>query len=418
MVLVLMLSMAGCTTFNNFRDTFFNDGVDTQGSAKIKIGIYEPMSGEFSKQGKQEVAGIELAHELYPSVLDHEIELIYEDNKSNMYDAETAIQDLASKQPNVILGSYGEVLTLIASDYVSANSIPAITISSTNPLITENNPYFFTASYAEERAGEALADYAVRNGRELAAVVKIQKDDTTSATIKRFKNRMIKLTGNKEAVLGTYLITQEATDYTEAINLLKESGATATLLALPAEIAENFMTQAKALGIDNMIYLGRRSWNTDSIKKMAVEGKIDIAFPSDQSETVETEMSGIFMKAYHEKYGEEAVPSSYEALGFDAYLIAIEGIAIAHDTGLNMTEEEAMELAGSDAEGKAMIEELQKTRESGIPSGKLIKNAITNLGRFNGATGTFHFDGENEATKTVSVLSYRMGQEMPAYVVN
>ena len=155
----LMTGLAGCTTFNNFKNAFFSGG-KTASERTIKIGIYEPMSGQYKEQGKEEIAGIELAHKLYPSVLGKKIELVYADNKSNMYDGETAIQELLSGSPSVVLGSYGETLTLAASDYIKATNTPAITISSTNPLITVNNPYYFSAAYTETRQGDAFAEFA------------------------------------------------------------------------------------------------------------------------------------------------------------------------------------------------------------------------------------------------------------------
>ena len=142
----LTAGLTGCTTYNNFKNAFFSDG-KASSEKTIKIGIYEPMTGQYKEQGKEEVAGIELANKLYPTVLGKKVELVYADNKSNMYDGETAIQELLSGSPSVVLGSYGETLTLVASDYIKATNTPAITISSTNPLITVNNPYYFSAAY-------------------------------------------------------------------------------------------------------------------------------------------------------------------------------------------------------------------------------------------------------------------------------
>ena len=89
----MVMGLSGCTTYNNFKNAFFSDGkVATERT--IKIGIYEPVTGQYKEQGKAEIAGIELANKLYPEVLGKKVELVYADNKSNMYDGETAIQEL------------------------------------------------------------------------------------------------------------------------------------------------------------------------------------------------------------------------------------------------------------------------------------------------------------------------------------
>ena len=133
--LLLTLSLVtGCTTFNNFKNAFFSDNSTDTGAEErtIKIGVYEPLTGQYKAQGNEERIGIELANELYPEVAGKKVELIYADNQSEMNAAETAIQELVAQKPSVILGSYGETVTLVAGDAVKANNIPAISITSHN----------------------------------------------------------------------------------------------------------------------------------------------------------------------------------------------------------------------------------------------------------------------------------------------
>ena len=153
--------------------------------------MYEPLTGQYKAQGNEERIGIELANELYPEVAGKKVELIYADNQSEMNAAETAIQELVAQKPSVILGSYGETVTLVAGDAVKANNIPAISITSTNPLITINNDYYFCATFSETKQGDALADFVYTSQqKQTAATVKVAGDDTATATIKRFTNRI------------------------------------------------------------------------------------------------------------------------------------------------------------------------------------------------------------------------------------
>ena len=119
LVVCLTAGLTGCTTYTNFKNAFF--GTDTVAKEKtIKIGVFEPTSGSMKTQGKEEVMGIELAHDLYPTACGKTVELVYADNKSDMYEAEAAIQELiSSSSPSMILGSYGETLSLIAGKYRS-----------------------------------------------------------------------------------------------------------------------------------------------------------------------------------------------------------------------------------------------------------------------------------------------------------
>ena len=89
MILIAAL-FAGCATFDNFKATFIDKNDDTK--AVVRIGIYEPTSGADKANGELEIEGIELAHEMYPTVNGKFVELVYADNASDIHAAETAIK--------------------------------------------------------------------------------------------------------------------------------------------------------------------------------------------------------------------------------------------------------------------------------------------------------------------------------------
>ena len=107
----LMLSgLSGCATWNNFNRAFINK--PEVSDTIIKIGVLEPLSGELSKEAADEIAGIELAHELYGSVLNSTVELVYKDDKSDTELAKEAAQELIDEKVSVVIGSYGNMITL------------------------------------------------------------------------------------------------------------------------------------------------------------------------------------------------------------------------------------------------------------------------------------------------------------------
>lgn len=55
-------------------------------------------------------------------------------------------------------------------------------------MITVNNQYYFCATYAESKQGDALADFVyTQQGKTKAATVKLTGDDTVTANINKFK---------------------------------------------------------------------------------------------------------------------------------------------------------------------------------------------------------------------------------------
>lgn len=418
LVVCLTAGLTGCTTYTNFKNAFF--GTDTVAKEKtIKIGVFEPTSGSMKTQGKEEVMGIELAHDLYPTACGKTVELVYADNKSDMYEAEAAIQELiSSSSPSMILGSYGETLSLIAGKYIEAANIPSITISSTNPLITANNPYYFSATYSEARQGDALADFAyLSQNKDMVATVKLENDDTATATIKRFTNRMKKLTENNRCVVGSFTLSTTSADYTETIEKIRESGATAVFLAVPPIVAKDFLTQAQEQKLPYMLFLGTRSWgDKDFLEFVKANKQLHIGYPAEQATNNETAMSQKFMEAFRTKYGEDAELSQRTVVAFDAYLLAVTAMDRAMQTVLDTDPDTIAQNSATDAEARAKKEAWQVARETGIPSGTQIKDALNGIDNFEGASGVINYKGKNEATKSVSISHIANGTELPAYV--
>ena len=418
LILCLTAGLTGCTTYTNFKNAFF--GTDSVAKEKtIKIGVFEPTSGSMKEQGKEEVMGIELAHDLYPTACGKTVELVYADNKSDMYEAETVIQELiANNSPSMILGSYGEVLTLVASDYVTAASIPSITISSTNPLITTNNEYYFSATYSETRQGDALADFAyLSQNKDVVATVKMQNDDTATATIKRFTNRIKKLTGNNKSVAGSFELDKASADYTDTIEAIRDSGAKAVFLAVSPSVATEFLKQAAEKKLTHVLFLGTRAWNDkEFLKFVKNNGKLQIGYPSEQAAGNPTAMSEKFMDAFHQKYGETAEPSQRTAVAFDAYLLAINAMEQAIKNVYATDADQIAEAAATDAEARAKKEAWQAAYDSGIPTGAQIKDALSAINNFEGASGVINYKGKNEPTKSVSINHIAGGTELAPYV--
>ncbi len=419
LVLTLLLSMTGCTTYNNFKAAFFSEEQVAQ-EKTIKIGIYESISGQNSALGKEEVRGIELAHELYPTVLGLPVELIYADNQSNMYVAETAIQELLSQKPSVVLGSCGETVTLVASDYIKAANVPAITISATNPLITANNDFYFSATYTETRQGDALAEFAYEAcGKDLVATVKMSNDDAATETIKRFTNKIKKLTGNSKCVVGSYTLKNDNNDYTEVIEKIRASGAKSVFLAVQPAVAQEFLTQALNLELNHVQWLGGRFWHDKDFVTFVTENELlEIGYSSDFSNEVTTDLSAEFLEAYQVRYGVDVLPPESAAVAFDAYLLALRAIERAQEVVMETTLEDLEERYETEAALKAATEELIAAQETGIPSGRHIRMALSAVKNFEGASGTISFSNKNEATKTITVHHYKGGEEIQHYNVD
>lgn len=382
---VLTVTMlTGCTTFNNFKEAFLQQKKSSD--VTIQIGIYEPMSGADSDAAKAEIKGIELAHEVYPNIGGKIVELVYSDNSSDIDAAETAINNLISKKPDIILGSYGSVYSMIAGKPVNDAKIPAIAITNDNPLVTKNYPYYFRVCYVDSNQGDLLAKYVLEQKQETTAGVLIpNNDDVAMAMATTFVDRIEAETENEDAITAYETYKPGQKDFTKPLKAIQESGVKSVLLPGDSVDSANIINQAADLGMDVM-FLGSTDWSSKEFRSelSSSVSKEHLAFVNffTADDTINQE-SEKFLEAYHKKYGKDKEPEDSVALGYDAYLIAIN----------------AVNDAGND------------------PSGKDIRKVLASAKEFQGASGNITFNTEGDPLRSAQISTWEGKKIVSTYTV-
>lgn len=382
---VLTVTMlTGCTTFNNFKEAFLQQKKSSD--VTIQIGIYEPMSGADSDAAKVEIKGIELAHEVYPNIGGKIVELVYSDNSSDIDAAETAINNLISKKPDIILGSYGSVYSMIAGKPVNDAKIPAIAITNDNPLVTKNYPYYFRVCYVDSNQGDLLAKYVLEQKQETTAGVLIpNNDDVAMAMATTFVDRIEAETENEDAITAYETYKPGQKDFTKPLKAIQESGVKSVLLPGDSADSANIINQAADLGMDVM-FLGSTDWSSKEFRSelSSSVSKEHLAFVNffTADDTINQE-SEKFLEAYHEKYGKDKEPEDSVALGYDAYLIAIN----------------AVNDAGND------------------PSGNDIRKVLASAKEFQGASGNITFNTEGDPLRSAQISTWEGKKIVSTYTV-
>ena len=389
-----VFALTGCTTFNNFKEAFI-DPPDTR-TDTIDIGVFEPMTGT-SKDGAQaELSGIELAHEAMPEVNGREVRLIYADTSSTIEAAETSITTLISKNPSVILGSYGALFSLTAGEHVQEAQIPAIAITNTNPLVTRNNMYYFRVCYVDASQGRLLAHYLNRMDEKDAGILLPRKDDAATAMATAFTNELEALTENDDAIAFHEEYTTGDTNFRTVLRKLKQSGVKNVLL--PGEMTDvvSIIQQADDMGLD-VRFLGPTSWGSEEFLTALRTDRSGVPrrtvnpdhlafvqfFASDGSvDTNDTisEAREAFLEAYHRKYGKDQEPEEAVALGYDAYGIALDAVLRAEQSGADK------------------------------PSGESIRAILADKAyEFDGASGVIRFNKRGDPKKTAYISTWSNG---------
>ena len=132
----------------------------------VKIGVFEPASGDSGAGGKQETLGMQYANVETPTVeiggVEYDVELVYADNGSSTDKAPSAAQQLVSEGVSVVLGSYGSGVSIAGSQYFADANIPAIGVTCTNPQVTAGNSHYFRICFLDPFQGTVLANYAAK----------------------------------------------------------------------------------------------------------------------------------------------------------------------------------------------------------------------------------------------------------------
>lgn len=315
---------------------------DTTGNV-VKIGIFEPASGENGAGGKQEVLGIRYAHSLQPTVEiggeTYNVELVEVDNQSDTTKAVTAAQSLVSSQVSVVLGSYGSGVSIAAGETFKTAQIPAIGVSCTNPQVTLNNDYYFRVCFLDPFQGTVMANFAKDEMNADTAYVVTQLGDDYSTGLGAYFVQAFEALGG---TVQTAEFQTNETDFNAILTNILNSDADVIFVPSSIQTAPLFIIQARQMGITIPILAGD-TWENESIITNAGQYATDVYLSTffDENDTANPAAADFVtgFKAWlnadsqnlTNNGGSDGV-AAVSALGFDSYNVAIAAIEAAGST--------------------------------------------------------------------------------------
>ena len=136
----------------------------SEGNKVVKVGVYEPQTGDNGAGGKQEILGIEYAHYLYPTVEiggeTYDVKLEIVDNRTTPENGPSAAAELINRDVSIVLGSYGSGVSMAGGAVFSEAGMPALGTSCTNPQVTADCDVYFRLAFLDPFQGTVLANYA------------------------------------------------------------------------------------------------------------------------------------------------------------------------------------------------------------------------------------------------------------------
>ena len=332
LALALAMTVAGLSACGS-KQTAETDG-DT-----IKIGVFEPTTGENGGGGVQEVLGARYANSIRNTVTvggkEYKIELVEVDNQSDKSAAVTAAQSLVSSGVKAVIGSYGSGVSIAAGSTFADAKIPAVGCSCTNPQVTAGNDFYFRVCFLDPFQGTVMANYAgVTKDCKTAAVINQNGDDYSTGLANYFK----KAYKGELVYEGTYNTNES--DFNAILTAVKAKNPDVIFCPSSIATAGLFIKQARELGITCPIMAGD-TWENETIIANAgaanCEGVTFSTFFDENDPTASEFVTGF--KAYLNSDsknitmngGSDGV-AAVSALGFDSYNVIVDAIQAADST--------------------------------------------------------------------------------------
>ena len=304
----------------------------------VKIGVYEPASGDNGAGGKQETLGMQYANSVCPTVeidgVEYDVELDIQDNQSSNDKGPSAASQLVSDGVSLVLGSYGSGVSIAASDIFKDAGIPAIGVTCTNPQVTQGNTHYFRICFLDPFQGTVLANFANETfGAKKAYVLTKLGDDYSKGLGFYFTQAFEGLGG--EVVAADF--PEGTSDFTTYINNAKAEGCDVFFTPTSTEAAALTIDAAASQEL-GMPMLAGDTWDSNVILN-AAEGKdVEIYVTTFYQEGGNAEFDEGMKEFINSDSGNLAnnggddTIAAVSAMGYDAYFTALEALKAAGST--------------------------------------------------------------------------------------
>jgi branched-chain amino acid transport system substrate-binding protein len=303
----------------------------------VRIGVFEPQSGDNGAGGKQETLGMQYANYLTPTVdiggKTYNVELVYADNQSANDKAPSAAQTLVSAGCSVVLGSYGSGVSIAAADVFGDAGMPVIGVTCTNPAVTEGNNFYFRICFLDPFQGTVLANFAKDRFSAAKAYCLAKQGDDYSVGL---CNYFMEAFGQENCVYETF--PDGTSDFSTYVASAKTAGAEVFFSPVSTEAAALIIDQAASQDLGVPILAGD-TWDSNVILN-AAEGKSNIQlfvttfYQEGGNPQFDSGIKGWIngdSTAKANNGGDDKI-AAVSAMGHDAYYVALEALKAAGST--------------------------------------------------------------------------------------
>lgn len=332
LLLAMLMVFALCACGNNGDSQSADEGSDGD---VIRIGVFEPASGDSGAGGKKEMLGMQYANSLTPTVTvggkEYKVELVYADNGSDQSKAPAAASELVGKNVSIVLGSYGSGVSIAASDTFKNAGVAALGVTCTNPNVTAGNDHYFRICFLDPFQGTVLANFAKDQfGAKKAYCLGELGNEYDQGLISFFTSAFEKAGGE---VIADSFPTNNS-DFTTYINKAVSEGCDVFFCPVSIAYATQIVSQAASLGVKFPI-LGSDTLDDNMVLQAAKGNDVQVFVSTFYAEGGNADFDAGIKEyintnadAKTANGGDDTI-SAVTVMGYDAYYVALEAIKAA-----------------------------------------------------------------------------------------
>ena len=305
------------------------------GDKVVRIGVFEPSTGDSASGGKKEMLGMQYANSETPTVEvggeTYTVELVYVDNGSTTDKAPTAASQLVSEGVALVLGSYGSGVSIAGGPIFGDAGIPAIGVTCTNPNVTAGTDYYFRICFLDPFQGTVLANFAKDKFSATTAYCLGEAGNEYDQGLIAYFEQAFTAAGG--TVIKDSFPTNNS-DFNSYLNKAKDQGADVIFTPVSIAYATQIITQAADLGItapflgsdtldDNMVLEAAKGTDVQLYVSTFYQEGGDPDFDAGIKEYINTADGAL------EANGGNDTIAAVSAMGYDAYYVALEAIKAA-----------------------------------------------------------------------------------------
>ena len=302
------------------------------GGNVIKIGVFEPSTGDSGAGGKQEMLGMQYANIETPSVeiggTTYDVQLVYADNGSDPAKAPTAAAELVSQNVALVLGSYGSGVSIAGGPVFGEAGLSAIGISCTNPGVTAGNDYYFRICFLDPFQGTVLANFAKEKfSAQKAYLLGELGNEYDQGLISYFEQAF-----GGEVVKDSF--PTNTSDFTTYLNKAVAEGADVIFCPVSIAYSTQIVKLAADMGLEIPI-LGSDTLDSNMVLEAAAGSNVQLYVSTFYQEGGSPEFDeGIKAwinsdsTALTNNGGNDTI-AAVTAMGYDAYYVALEALKAA-----------------------------------------------------------------------------------------